>query len=122
MHLHVRRSNFTSTQRHVTRMTSVAADLSIHVPFALKPGSHPLQTITLISAGATSSSLCDAGEHNVVPYNPDILRVWGANMDIQPIGSSYACNVYVGGYMTKFETAGLESNMQKTLDALPPSC
>ena len=36
-------------------------------------------------------------------YNPDILRTWGANMDIQFITDPYACITYVTSYMLKTE-------------------
>ena len=36
-------------------------------------------------------------------YNPDILRVWQANMDIQFILNPYACVMYIASYMLKSE-------------------
>lgn len=59
------------------------------------------------------------GEERVVPYNKDILLVWGANMDLQLVGNQYATNVYVGGYMTKCESEGLQEALQNTLQQLP---
>lgn len=59
------------------------------------------------------------GEERVVPYNKDILLAWGANMDLQLVGNQHATNVYVGGYMTKCETEGLQEAIQNTLQQLP---
>ena len=36
------------------------------------------------------------------PYNPSLLRAWGANMDIQMVGSVYGAE-YVCHYMCKDE-------------------
>ena len=38
-------------------------------------------------------------------YNPDIIRVWKANMDIQYILDPYACVMYIASYMLKSEGA-----------------
>ena len=60
-----------------------------------------------------------AGEERVVPYNRQVLLAWGANMDIQLVGSQHATNVYVGGYMTKCETEGLSARIDEALAKLP---
>ena len=36
-------------------------------------------------------------------YNPDIIRVWKANMDLQYILDPYACVMYIAAYMLKSE-------------------
>ncbi len=36
-------------------------------------------------------------------YNPDILKAWEANMDLQFVSNAYACIEYVVGYITKDE-------------------
>ena len=36
-------------------------------------------------------------------YNPDIIRVWKANMDLQYIVDPYACVMYIAAYMLKSE-------------------
>ena len=59
------------------------------------------------------------GEENTVPWNKDILLHWQANMDLQLVGTAHATNVYVGGYMTKSETEGLQESVQHGLEALP---
>lgn len=61
------------------------------------------------------------GEERVVPYNKQILLAWRANMDLQLVGSMYATNVYVGGYMTKCETEGLSVRIEEGLSKLPPT-
>ena len=38
-------------------------------------------------------------------YNPDIIRAWKANMDIQYILDPYACVMYIASYMLKSEAA-----------------
>ena len=42
-------------------------------------------------------------EMHINNYNPDILRTWKANMDIQFILDAYACVMYVISYMMKSE-------------------
>ena len=36
-------------------------------------------------------------------YNPDVIRVWRANMDLQYILDPYACVMYIASYMLKSE-------------------
>jgi DNA replication protein DnaC len=36
-------------------------------------------------------------------YNPDVIRVWKANMDLQYILDPYACVMYIAAYMLKSE-------------------
>ena len=40
---------------------------------------------------------------NVNNYNPNILKAWQANMDIQNVMNPYACIMYIASYMTKSE-------------------
>ena len=40
---------------------------------------------------------------NVNNYNPNVLKAWQANMDIQYVMNPYACVMYVASYMTKSE-------------------
>ena len=44
-------------------------------------------------------------EMNINSYNPNLLRIWKANMDIQYILDAYACVMYVTSYMMKSEKA-----------------
>ena len=43
----------------------------------------------------------DKGAEYINPYNPDLLRAWQANMDIQMVGSVYGAAKYVCQYMCK---------------------
>ena len=36
-------------------------------------------------------------------YNPDILKLWRANMDVQYILDPYACVMYIAAYLVKNE-------------------
>ena len=36
-------------------------------------------------------------------YNPNVIRVWRANMDLQYILDPYACVMYIASYMLKSE-------------------
>ncbi|XP_041482326.1 uncharacterized protein LOC121429412 [Lytechinus variegatus] len=36
-------------------------------------------------------------------FNPDLLRAWNANMDLQYVTNAYACVVYIVSYMSKAE-------------------
>ena len=42
-------------------------------------------------------------EHFINNYNPKILSVWEANMDIQYVSCPYGCVMYVSSYVTKPE-------------------
>jgi hypothetical protein len=45
----------------------------------------------------------DPKDCNVNNYNPHVLKVWQANMDLQYVLNPYACVMYVASYMTKTE-------------------
>ena len=47
----------------------------------------------------------EVNERWINNYNPDIMRAWKANMDIQYITDEYACVMYVASYMMKAEKA-----------------
>ena len=52
-------------------------------------------------------------------YNPKILPVWGANMDIQYVSDPYACVMYISSYVTKPEhemSALLEQTSKQAAD------
>ena len=40
---------------------------------------------------------------NVNNYNPNVLKAWQANMDIQYVMNPYACAMHVASYITKSE-------------------
>ena len=46
---------------------------------------------------------CNPKNCNVNNYNPNVLKAWQANMDIQYVMNPYACVMYVASYMTKSE-------------------
>ena len=52
-------------------------------------------------------------------YNPTILKIWKANMDIQLVASIYGLVNYICSYITKAEPEGLKHSMDKALERLP---
>jgi hypothetical protein len=62
------------------------------------------------------------GDQNTVPYNAAMLRLWRANMDLQLVSGAHAAAVYVTGYITKAETAGLREAVSEGLSRLPDTC
>ena len=66
-----------------------------------------------MAANVRGLSMCSAGNAVIMQrqvsetwintYNPDVLRVWRANMDIQFILDPYACVMYIASYMLKSE-------------------
>ena len=59
------------------------------------------------------------GAEMINPYNPSLLRAWGANMDIQMVGSVYGAAEYVCHYMCKDEPQQLRQLIATNLDKLP---
>ena len=45
----------------------------------------------------------EVGAEMINPYNPDLLKAWRANMDIQVVGNVYGAAKYVCHYMSKDE-------------------
>ena len=64
----------------------------------------------------------DKGTEYINPYNPDLLRAWQANMDIQMVGSVYGAAKYVCHYMCKDEPQELKQLISRKLDELPDGC
>ena len=64
----------------------------------------------------------DKGAEYINPYNPDLLRAWQANMDIQMVGSVYGAAKYVCHYMCKDEPQELKQLISRKLDELPDGC
>ncbi len=52
-------------------------------------------------------------EARINNYNPDILLLWGANMDIQPVGGMYGVSYYVAKYVSKEENVFLRPSLPK---------
>ena len=55
-------------------------------------------------------------EIRVNSYNPDLLKAWRANMDIQYVLDPYACAVYILSYITKGQR-GMSKLLEKTSDS-----
>jgi len=53
-------------------------------------------------------------------YNPLLLRIWQANMDIQPVSNPFAAIAYMLGYITKDEMSEREA-VKEALGKMPPS-
>ena len=51
------------------------------------------------------------GSELINEYNPLILQHWGANMDIQFIGSTYGAASYVCSYICKREADSLKMKL-----------
>ena len=64
----------------------------------------------------------DKGAEYINPYNPDLLRAWQANMDIQMVGSVYGAANYVCHYMCKDKPQELKQLISRKLDELPDGC
>ena len=45
----------------------------------------------------------DVHETNINNYNPSLLKIWRANMDLQYVFDAYACIMYVTSYLCKAE-------------------
>lgn len=45
-------------------------------------------------------------------YNPDILKAWKANMDIQVIGSVHGAARYITNYIAKEESADVRQAIE----------
>ena len=64
----------------------------------------------------------EQGDEYINPYNPHILRAWGANMDLQMVGSVYGAAQYVCHYMGKDEPKELRQLISRNLEKLPEHC
>lgn len=59
--------------------------------------------LSMASSGTAVIMQRQVSETWINTYNPDVLRVWHANMDIQFIPDPYACVMYIASYMLKSE-------------------
>lgn len=59
------------------------------------------------------------GDGKIVPYSPALLSLWGANMDLQFIGSAAGAAAYVTAYLTKAETDGIRETVQEAVATMP---
>ena len=46
---------------------------------------------------------CKPSDIWINQYNPDLLKYWNANMDIQCITDAYSCVMYIISYISKAE-------------------
>ena len=53
------------------------------------------KAISTITSGSVVVLKCNPKDCNVNNYNPNILKAWQANMDIQDVMNPYACVIYV---------------------------
>ncbi|XP_062577044.1 uncharacterized protein LOC134238944 [Saccostrea cucullata] len=51
-------------------------------------------------------------------YNPEILKIFQSNMDIQLIGSKYGAAAYICAYISKAEPMNLKEEIAKSLNAM----
>ena len=61
----------------------------------------------------------EVGAEMINPYNPDLLKAWRANMDIQVVGNAAK---YVCHYMCKDEPEQIKQQIARKLDELPENC
>ncbi len=59
--------------------------------------------LSICSSGNAVIMQRQVSETWINTYNPDVLRTWRANMDIQFILDPYACVMYIASYMLKSE-------------------
>ncbi len=57
-------------------------------------------------------------ESNINNYCLKILFLWGANMDIQPIGSAFGIAFYVAKYVAKEEPYAVQKHLQEAMKAI----
>jgi len=60
-------------------------------------------------------------EKNINNYNPTILGMWGANMDIQPIGTVFGIAFYVAKYVSKEEPIFIQKQIHDALKQIKNS-
>ena len=60
----------------------------------------------------------EPGEECVNNYSPGLLRLWQANMDIQPCGSAIALAYYIAKYIGKSEPTMLEKSLRDAISKI----
>ena len=65
----------------------------------------------LLSSARCYTLKREKGAENINAYNPILLREWGANMDIQFVGSAHGAAAYVCSYICKKESDFLKSKL-----------
>jgi hypothetical protein len=69
----------------------------------------------VLNNGKTFLLRRNENERNVNNYNETLLRIWGANIDIQPVGSVYGIAYYIAKYVSKAETETLRSEISDAI-------
>ena len=62
-----------------------------------------LKGLKICSKGSSIVMKRAPGDSWINAYNPDVIKAWKANMDIQFIMDPYACVMYIASYMLKSE-------------------
>lgn len=63
-------------------------------------------------------------EQQINVYNLDLLLLWNANMDIQPVGSLYGIAYYIAKYVAKEEPQSIQDELKDAIQAIkeaPPA-
>jgi len=60
-------------------------------------------------------------ERNINVYNLELLKLWQANMDIQPVGSLYGIAYYVAKYVAKEEPQHIQTELKDAILAMQQS-
>ena len=63
----------------------------------------------------------NVNEKYINNYNPVILEMWQANMDIQPIGSVFGIAFYVAKYLAKEEPIYIQKQIHEALKEIKAS-
>ena len=74
-----------------------------------------LEALSMSKSGYTVVLARDIDELNMNPYNPEWIRAWNANMDIQPVLDFFAVITYVTDYYSKDDTGTMEI-MKKVME------
>lgn len=86
---------------------------------------HPSDTTKLVSNSSVTSGFTfyetkrSTSDIWINAYNPTLLRIWQANMDIQLVCSTYGVAYYVCMYISKSEPQGLKDILNKVCTDLP---
>lgn len=116
----------TSSQMH--RHTTSCFKKSTHCRFGFPRRSSPETSIidastenveNLIRNGGRICILeRDEGEELVNNYHPELLKLWRANMDIQPCGSAMAIAYYITKYVSKSEPSHFDKNLREAIQQI----
>jgi hypothetical protein len=66
----------------------------------------------------------NSSEQKINVYNLELLVLWNANMDIQPVGSLYGIAYYIAKYVAKEEPQNIQDELKEAIQAIkeaPPA-